>query len=185
MFSLTAAKSMLTSIPRSQVCGYGRGVAITVFDIDGVLADVRHRLHFLQRRPKDWHGFFAAAVDDPLLQPGRDALEEAARGSTIVYVTGRPARCRRDTVDWLRRHGLPDGELHMRPNRDRRPARFYKGEVISGLAAERDLVAVVDDDERVVEHLRDLGLTVLHATWMHGEEQLDLLQEAQETEGRT
>jgi hypothetical protein len=176
---------MVTSIPRTRRTGYGRGVAITVFDIDGVLADVRHRLHFLQRRPKDWHGFFAAAVDDPLLTPGRDALQEAAASSTIVYVTGRPSRCRRDTVEWLARNGLPPGDLHMRPNRDRRPARFYKGEVIARLAAAHDLVAVVDDDDRVVEHLRGMGLPVLHATWMHGEEQLDLLQQAQETEGRT
>jgi hypothetical protein len=159
-------------------------VAITVFDIDGVLADVRHRLHFLEHRPKNWHGFFAAAVHDPLLEPGREALVEAARASTIVYVTGRPARCRHDTLEWLRSHGLPTGELHMRPNRDRRPARFYKGEVIAGLAARYDLVAVVDDDVRVVEHLRGMGLPVLHATWM-GEEQLDLLHQAQETEGRT
>jgi hypothetical protein len=34
---------------------------LAVFDLDGVLADVRHRLHFLDRRPKDWDGFFAAA----------------------------------------------------------------------------------------------------------------------------
>lgn len=158
---------------------------ITVFDIDGVLADVRHRLHHLQRRPKDWNGFFAAAVDDPLLEPGRVALLEAAGASTIVYVTGRPARCRRDTVEWLASHGLPAGDLHMRPNHDRRPARFYKGEVIARLADQSHLVAVVDDDERVVDHLRGLGLPVLHAQWMQDEQQLDLLQEAQETEGRT
>lgn len=160
-------------------------MAITVFDIDGVLADVRHRLHFLQQRPKDWDGFFSAAPADPLLKAGQQALLEAARSTTIVYVTGRPARCRRDTQRWLADHDLPDGDLHMRPNRDRRAARFYKGEVISRLAAEDDLVTVVDDDERVVAHLRDLGLPVLHAQWMHGEEQLDLLHEAQETEGRT
>lgn len=158
---------------------------ITVFDIDGVLADVRHRLHFLQRRPKDWNGFFNAAVSDPLLEQGRDAVLEASGRSTIVYVTGRPARCRRDTLEWLTQHGLPRGDLHMRPNHDRRPARFYKGEVIAKLAAENELVAVVDDDERVVSHLRELGLPVLHAQWMQDEQQLDLLQEAQETEGRT
>jgi hypothetical protein len=160
---------------------------VTVFDIDGVLADVRHRLHHLQSRPKDWHGFFAAAVLDPVLEEGRLALHEAqAAGSTIVYVTGRPRRWRRDTQDWLARHGLPDGPLHMRPNHDRRPARFYKADVISGIAAEDDLVAVIDDDDKVVAHLQELGLPVLHATWMRDEpRQLDLLEQAQETEGRT
>ena len=162
---------------------------MTVFDIDGVLADVRHRLHHLQSRPKDWHAFFAAAVTDPVLEEGRSAIREAqAAGSRIVYVTGRPQRWRRDTQEWLSRHGMPEGPLHMRPNHDRRPARFYKAEVIGRLATEDDLVAVVDDDLQVVQHLRELGLPVLHATWMHeepGQHQLDLLSEAQEEQGRT
>ena len=155
-----------------------------MFDIDGVLADVRHRLHFLQQRPKDWSGFFGAAVDDPVLPTGLQAAQEAAQSSTIVYVTGRPERCRRDTADWLSAHGLPPGPLHMRPNRDRRPAVFYKAEVISRLSREMDIVAIIDDDQRVVERLRGMGMPVLHAQWMHGE-QLDLLEQAQESEGRT
>lgn len=159
-------------------------MAVTVFDIDGVLADVRHRLHFLQARPKDWSGFFAAAVDDPLLPTGAQAVHEAAASSTIIYVTGRPHRCRQDTLTWLTAHDLPPGDLHMRPNRDRRPAVFYKAEVISKLSREHEIVAIVDDDDRVVTRLREMGLPVLHAQWMHGE-QLDLLAQAQETEGRT
>lgn len=164
-------------------------MAVTVFDIDGVLADVRHRLHHLQTRPKDWKAFFAAAVDDPVLEPGRRAILEAQEaGSTIVYVTGRPRRCRKDTIEWLRRYGMPQGVLHMRPNHDRRPARFYKADIITALAREDDLIAVIDDDDKVVGHLRELGLPVLHATWMQdepGERQLDLLEQAQEEEGRT
>ncbi|HQR78801.1 MAG TPA: hypothetical protein PLT68_01130 [Actinomycetota bacterium] len=162
-------------------------MAFTVFDIDGVLADVRHRLHHLHTRPKQWNAFFAAAVHDPVLEPGRVAVQEAQdAGSAIVYVTGRPRRYHRDTRDWLSRHGLPEGPLHMRPNHDRRPARFYKADVIAGLAREGELVAVVDDDDQVVAHLRDLGLPVVHATWMNEDaEQLDLLSQAQETEGRT
>ncbi|HPE12101.1 MAG: hypothetical protein H6524_06455 [Actinobacteria bacterium] len=162
---------------------------VTVFDIDGVLADVRHRLHFLDQRPKDWRGFFSAAVDDPVLASGRQAADEAvAAGSTIIYVTGRPRRYRRDTADWLEQNGLPRGELHMRPNHDRRPARFYKAEIIQTISRAHELVAVVDDDDKVVDHLRELGLPVLHATWMHtqaAERQLDLLEQAQESEGRT
>lgn len=157
---------------------------MTVFDIDGVLADVRHRLHFLQKRPKDWGGFFGAAVDDPVLPTGKEAALAAAESSTIIYVTGRPAWCRRDTQRWLLENGLPAGELMMRPNRDRRPAMFYKAEVLTRLSREHDIVAVVDDDDRVVARLREMGLPVLHAQWMHGE-QLDLLADAQETEGRT
>lgn len=162
---------------------------MTVFDIDGVLADVRHRLHYLDERPKNWHGFFTAAVDDPVLTQGQAAADEAVRaGSTIIYVTGRPQRYRKDTRWWLDEHGLPQGDLHMRPNHDRRPARFYKAEIITTIAHEHEVVAVIDDDDKVVEHLRGIGLPVLHATWMHSDapqRQLDLLEQAQESEGRT
>ena len=44
---------------------------IAVLDIDGVLADVRHRLHHLDKRPKDWAAFFAAAGRDPAAARGR------------------------------------------------------------------------------------------------------------------
>jgi hypothetical protein len=45
--------------------------------------------------------------------------ELAGRGHDVVWLTGRPERCRRDTVRWLARNGLPAGELYMRGNGDR------------------------------------------------------------------
>ncbi len=41
---------------------------LAVFDMDGVVADVRHRLHHLRRQ--NWSRFFAAADADPLLAEG-------------------------------------------------------------------------------------------------------------------
>ena len=35
---------------------------LAIVDLDGVVADVRHRLHHLEGRRKDWGRFFAAAV---------------------------------------------------------------------------------------------------------------------------
>lgn len=153
-----------------------------VFDIDGVLADVRHRLHHLRRRPKNWHGFFSAAVDDTLLDEGARRAHEAAALHAIVYLSGRPERMRLLTESWLVRHGLPDGGLVLRPNRDHRPARLLKPELL-GLVAEQGSVAlVVDDDTDVVTALTTLGYPVVHATWA-GESRV--LHEAQETEGKS
>ena len=45
---------------------------LAVFDVDGVVADVRHRLHHLGRHR--WDRFFAAADRDQEL-PGLDDLE--------------------------------------------------------------------------------------------------------------
>ena len=35
---------------------------LAVFDLDGTLADVRHRLHHIEGRRRDWDAFFSAAL---------------------------------------------------------------------------------------------------------------------------
>jgi FMN phosphatase YigB (HAD superfamily) len=153
-----------------------------VVDLDGVLADVRHRLHFVERRPKDWNAFFAAAPDDPLLEEGRGVVAELDPGHEIVYLTGRPERCRKDTLAWLRRYGLPEGRLVMRRRGDFRPARLTKVELLRQLQVARPVALLVDDDPEVCTAAREAGFAVLQATWMTRPASLA---EAQEREGRT
>ncbi|MFZ0323126.1 MAG: hypothetical protein WAN48_03220, partial [Actinomycetes bacterium] len=121
-----------------------------VLDIDGVLADVRHRLHHLQSRPKDWVAFFDAAPADPPLIDGVTLAHQLAAEHEVVYLTGRPERCRQDTLEWLKTHGLPTGRLLMRRDDDRRPARFTKVATLRQLQAERTVATMIDDDARVV-----------------------------------
>ncbi len=155
---------------------------LAVFDVDGVLADVRHRLHHVARRPKDWDAFFAAAVDDPPLAEGLALARASAEDCDVVYVTGRPERCRADTLAWFRRHGLPEGELAMRAERDHRPARLAKPGLLRRLAAGRPVAVVVDDDQKVCDAYEAAGFRVLRADWMAG---APALERAQEDEGRT
>jgi phosphoglycolate phosphatase-like HAD superfamily hydrolase len=35
-----------------------------IFDLDGTLCDISHRLHFIENGNKDWDGFYAACPDD-------------------------------------------------------------------------------------------------------------------------
>jgi hypothetical protein len=165
-----------------------------IVDVDGVLADVRHRLEYVSSRPKDWDGFFAAAPRDAVLPQGLKRCLELAAANTVIYLTGRPERCRTDTVEWLRLHGFPDGDIVMRPDVDRRPARLFKLNQARRLARRDDVAVIVDDDEAVVDTLRAEGFTVEHATWMHDEEaglkaeaesEQAALFDAQEREGRT
>ena len=155
---------------------------LAVFDIDGVLADVRHRLRHVESRPKDWDAFFAAAVDDPPLVQGVELARESARDCEVVYVTGRPERCRADTLAWFRQHGLPEGRLSMRRERDRRPARVAKPQLLRDLARGRTVAVVVDDDAQVCDAYERDGWRVMRATWMTDS---PVLQQAQEEEGRT
>lgn len=139
---------------------------LAVLDIDGVLADVRHRLHHVRSRPKDWAAFFAAAPGDFLLAEGSAVAGRLAADHEIVYVSGRPERCRRDTLEWLSTHGLPAGRLMLRRDGDRRPARQVKLEVVRGLAQAQQVVMVVDDDPEVCAEIRTAGLVAFQATWM-------------------
>lgn len=155
---------------------------LAVFDIDGVLADVSHRLHLVEGSRKDWDAFFSAAPDDPPLPQGVALVRESAKDCDVVYLTGRPERCRADTLAWLTRHGLPDGELAMRSGTDRRPARLTKPTLLRRLARGRPVAVVVDDDERVCDAYERAGHTVLRARWA---DQEPVLEQAQEAEGRT
>ncbi len=157
-----------------------------VIDLDGVLADVRHRLHHLSGRPKDWEAFFAGIPDDPPLSAGVELVRLLAMDHEVVYVTGRPERTRAVTEAWLARHGLPGGRLVMRRDGDRRPARVAKPELVRSLARRRPVALVVDDDEAVCAAFAAAGWPVQHADWMHADtDDSVVLRQAQERLGRT
>jgi phosphoglycolate phosphatase-like HAD superfamily hydrolase len=153
---------------------------LAVFDIDGVVADVRHRLHHLHGwRP--WESFFAAADEDPLLPEGANLAADLAGQHEIAWLSGRPEWLRDVTREWLEGHGLPDGELHLRPMGDYRPAPVYKLDVLRRLAP-RGIAAVIDDDDEVVQAALDAGYPAVLADWVP---RSDALRQAQDRDGRT
>jgi hypothetical protein len=140
---------------------------LAVFDIDGVLADVRHRLRFVERRPKDWDAFFAAAVDDPPLEQGVALARASAEDCEVVYVTGRPERCRADTLA-----GSP-GTGCRGPAVDAlraRPAAGAAGQAGAAAPARagRPVAVVVDVDAQVCAPTRR-RLPSPAAEWMAGD----------------
>lgn len=156
-----------------------------MLDIDATLSDVRHRLHHITRRPKNWDAFFAASGRDEPLPEGLAVAATLAEEHEIVYLTGRPERIRRITEDWLRRHELPEGRLLMRREGDQRPAAVMKLGRLRRLAAERRVAVLVDDDIAVCDAARGAGFTVLRADWALDGDVQPTLFDAQETEGRT
>ncbi|WP_405792797.1 HAD family acid phosphatase [Streptomyces sp. NBC_01506] len=155
---------------------------LAVFDLDGTLAETAHRQHFLEAVPKDWDGFFGAAGADTPLAEGVALVLKCAEECEIVYLTGRPERCRDDTLTWLRANGLPDGQVFMRRNHDRRPARTTKVERLRKLAAKRGIRMLVDDDELVCDAVERAGFRVVRARWASTSQ---ALRDGQEREGRT
>lgn len=159
---------------------------LAVVDIDGVVADVRHRLHHVASRPKDWQAFFAAAVDDPPHPEGLAVVQRLAESAEVVFLTGRPEGYRAATQRWLDEHDLGVHRLLMRPHGDRRAAAVWKVDALAGLRAEGEIVVVVDDSEPVVAAVRATGLPVFHADWEERDAAEDaILRVAQQDEGRS
>lgn len=139
-----------------------------IVDVDGTLADLTHRLHFIQGPTKEWDKFFDACVDDApirdvidvvrtlgLCQLGSDPLPE------IIYLTGRPERVRRETQIWMSQYFLPTGRLIMRRDGDHRPDTQAKRELMEDILAEGGRIAgVFEDRVSVVKLWREMGLTV-------------------------
>ena len=96
---------------------------LAVIDLDGVIADVRYRLHHLEAKPKDWDAFFAAARNDEAHPEGLVIVDTLSKDHEIVFLTGRPEHLREETIAWLDRHDLGGHRLVMRPRGDRRPRR--------------------------------------------------------------
>ena len=155
---------------------------LAVVDIDGVVADVRHRLHHIESSPKDWGAFFAHADADPPLAVGVSRVQALAEDHEVVFLTGRPERLRRVTQAWLERHGIGGHQLVMRRKGDFRPARVAKAEELRRLARGRTVAIVLDDDPEVCAALIEAGWPVEQATWVPHSR---TLRAAQERDGRT
>jgi len=127
-------------------------IRVYICDIDGTLADLKHRLHFIEADKKDWDGFFDACDGDEPIQNVINTVRDLAyAGNEFMYVTGRPERVRMKTRQWLLKHGLPLGSIYMRKNGDHRPDTIAKRELMDELhRLGCEVVAVFEDRPSVV-----------------------------------
>lgn len=125
-------------------------------DIDNTIANLQHRLHFLD--DKNYDKFYAAEniEEDGDMEFGRYLLESLSRGNwdDVYFVTGRPERTRPATRRWLIRHGYPDRHLLMRQDNDWRPAAQVKVDLIK-MTDVGEKGIFVDDDPRNVRAIEE------------------------------
>lgn len=137
-----------------------------IFDLDGTLADIAHRVHFIrERKPRDWKAFFAACARDKPNQPVIDTMRRLATWADIWIWSGRSDEVREATVRWLAQHThMMTAEinhvLRMRPEGDYTPDEELKASWIDGLDIidSARIVAVFDDRDRVVRMWRSRGI---------------------------
>jgi FMN phosphatase YigB (HAD superfamily) len=135
-----------------------------IFDIDGTLANIDHRLHFIQKEPKDWDGFHSLCIaDEPVEHICELARWYRFNQYQIILCTCRPIKNHNVTCKWLREHEIPFDDLYMRPDNDFRSDTFIKEEMIKYMHnnGDIDVKCIYEDRDRVVQMYRRLGYTCL------------------------
>ena len=135
---------------------------IVISDLDGTLADIDHRLHWIHRDDPDWTAFFLACGDDAPIANTITVLRTLhAAGYEVVIASGRGEVARDATIEWLARHDVPWDRLLLRRIDDARHDDEVKTEMVreNDLAPDRTLV-VLEDRASVVQTWRRLGFHV-------------------------
>ncbi len=141
--------------------GGARSGEIVIFDLDGVMSDASPRQVHLRGGVLDWDAFFAAGVHDEPLDAGITLAQLV--NLPIVVLTARPHFVQADTVDWLKRHGVPFDLVITRPEADSRSSvDFKQAEVESLRRAGYNIALAVDDDPSNVEMYRSCGVEAVY-----------------------
>jgi len=141
-------------------------VEAVIFDIDGTLADLTHRLHLVENGKRQWDLFFKRIPNDTPIKPIVDLASTLIRSNekAILFITGRPERTRIDTVTWLLKQELKvkfETCLFMRKDGDRREDHIVKREILNDIRnAGFEPVLVFDDRQSVVDMWRQQGICV-------------------------
>jgi tRNA uridine 5-carbamoylmethylation protein Kti12 len=142
---------------------------IVICDIDGTIANIDHRLHYVSGEKKDWKSFFEHASEDAYREDVIDmVLEEKVKHSTdtttarLFFVSGRPETYRKETEQWISNsHKFGEWFLFMRGANDSRPDTEVKREIYGKYFSKTSVVKVFDDRPRVIRMWKKLGLDVV------------------------
>lgn len=134
-----------------------------ICDIDGTIADCSHRLHWIKTKPKNWKAFFnSMSLDDPITRIIDTVKDLQSKGCLMVMCSGRPETYRKETEDWLDKHGIIPTKLYMRKAGDYRADDIVKAEFLDAIREDGiDPKLVFDDRDSVVKMWRDKGLTCI------------------------
>lgn len=90
-----------------------------IVDIDGTLADLTHRLHYVTGGNRDWPAFFVGLSQDAPVKPIiwlANTIYDASY--PVILCSGRPEDHRAPTEAWLAQHGVRYSALRMRAATD-------------------------------------------------------------------
>jgi predicted kinase len=133
-------------------------------DIDGTVADLTHRRHFVEQEKKDWKGFFEAMSGDTvILSTTKILIDFYNEGYGIIYVSARPEDYREQTLNWLEANCLNfPFTILMRSSGDKRPDVEVKRDILHRYFPDKSVIKkVIDDRPSVIRMWKEEGLDVI------------------------
>lgn len=133
-------------------------------DLDGTIADIKHRLPYAKGETKDWNKFFSLIYADTVRHHVLKTLVDFYNdGCTIIFVSARPEDYKEETLDWLNKNLLTFAwTLIMRRSGDKRPDTEVKKKMLDTYFPDKSKIrCVIDDRPSVIKMWRENGLTVL------------------------
>ena len=140
---------------------------LIVFDIDGTVANIEHRLDYVRCKPKNWKAFEAGIPNDKVVPQLYEIYHSlvADFNNDIVFASGRNETTRANTEKWLKDNNFPlYRKLYMRKENDFRSDNIVKKEILDEIIKDygKKPDMVFDDRPGVVQMWRDNGVFVFN-----------------------
>lgn len=135
-----------------------------ICDIDGTMAEISHRQHFVQNGQKDWKNFLLPqnVEQDGLNEWCRNITNGLRQNHLIIMCSGRVDSLEKTTREWLEKHKVMYDHLFMRPRADHRQDSIIKEIILDFEILTRFTpVFCIDDRDQVVKMWRSRGITTL------------------------
>jgi len=155
-----------------------------LFDLDGTICDIDHRLHLIHpkagqsvgqnrndQNPEtvfkpNWDQFFRECAHDKPITPVIHLAHALMLREPVLFVTGRDENVRDLTMAWLGRNVASPAlleartKLYMRKHGDHRQDHEVKGELLTQIKLDGyDPIMAFEDRDQVVAMWRKAGIT--------------------------
>lgn len=135
-----------------------------IFDLDGTLANISHRLHFIQNEKPDWDAFYNICSKDEPIKNTLKLLDIIGSNdkNNIIILSGRSDAVRKKTIGWINKYVSIFYTLYMRKAGDHRPDVEVKQEWLDKWLehhTKEEIGGVFEDRKQVVDMWRKNGIT--------------------------
>ncbi len=132
-----------------------------IFDLDGTLFNIDHRIHLIQGNHKDYNAFNKKCIDDEIYPDIANLLYCLDSQYDIIICTGRSISVFQETAHKLGVYGIFPKSLMMRDIDNFEKDTIVKKRMLDAIQLDYCVICAFDDRDQVVKMYRDNGITCL------------------------